>query len=484
MNNIANYKKENHLITLLLNVIILFLISTIVTAQDFDFESLDKKVVDYTVIMEMKIELSFGMQSAEHEQRMLATIISDDGLIVFDGSFLSEDNPFSPISSFSFRITPTRIQIITLDGNEYQAEYIGLDRRTKLGFAQIINAGDKKFKPVRFKETQPLPVGSWLSTYMLLPEFVEPSLAADIGMISAHTVLPEKFTLTVGFTPMNLASPLYNENLQPIGLLGLLSDPSSSSADQGGLMESYGQTDQSLLGVIAPNRIKELIADPPQKGKIDRAWLGITLQALTSDIASFLNIKEPGGIIINEVIPESPADKSGLKIGDVIYQLNNQRIEVDKEENLSIFQHSIANMGAGATVEFSVYRPVDDRVDSLILLTELEAAPMAATAADSFESEDLEFTVRDLVFADFINYNIEQGAIQGVVVSELKQSGVSDIGGLRIGDVISRIGSADIENIADMEKVMEGVEMEKPSEIIFFVWRFGKTLFVNVKTDW
>lgn len=454
-----------------------------VKAQSFDFERLGKTVQDYMVVIDIKVEFSFGMQSNEHEQRLLGTIVTEDGLILFDGGLLSENNPLSPMSSFSFKARPTSVEVTTLDDEKFEAEYVGTDRQTGLGFIRVVNAAGRKFKPVKFVSRKDFEQGEWLAVYMLLPEFVKPPLAADVGMISTLVTVPEEFTLTVGFNGMEMASVLFDENLKPVGVLGSLNDPSESDGDQGGMLESMSQFSLPLLGVITAERLEKLIADPPQKGKTDRAWLGITLQALTEDIAGFLNVDVPGGIIVNEVVPGSPADKSGLKVGDVIYQVNSQQVDVNEEENVPVFQRQIADMGAGTSVEFSVLRPEENTLDTLKLLAVLEAAPLAASDAPEYEDKDLEFKARDLVFADYLRYNVEQGTLKGVAVSELQQGGLAYIGGLQLGDIIQRVDGSEILSVEDLEASMKALEEQKPDEIIFFIWRSNKTLFVNVKTN-
>ncbi len=455
-----------------------------VQAQSFEFERLGKTAQEFTVIVDMKVEFSFGMQTNEHELRMLGTVVTPDGLVLFDGGFLSENNPLSPMSSFSFKAEPTNIEVTTLDDEKYEAEYVGTDRQTGIGFIRITDAPERPFKPVKFATGKQFKLGEWLAVYMLLPEFVKPPVAADVGMVSTLVTSPEEFSLTVGFNSMEMASVLYDEDLKPVGVLGTLSDPSASESDPGGLMDSYSQFELPLLGVITGERLQKLIADPPQKGKTDRAWLGITLQALTEDIGGFLNMDVPGGIIVNEVIPGSPAGQSGLQVGDVIYEINNQQIDVDREEELAIFQRGIADMGAGTSVEFSVLRPVEEAIDTLKILAVLEAAPLAASDAPEYENEQLEFKSRDLVFADFVRYNVEQGGLKGVVVSELKQGGLAHMGGLQLGDIIQRIDGSDITSVEELSTSMTTLESERPDEIIFFIWRFNKTMFVNVKTDW
>jgi S1-C subfamily serine protease len=141
-------------------------------------------------------------------------------------------------------------------------------------------------------------------------------------------------------------------------------------------------------------------------------------------------------------------------------------------------------MGPGASVEFSVLRPTSDGVQTLKKVTELQKAPLAATDAPEYESKSLEFKVRNLVFADYLFYNLDEDELSGVAVSELKQGGLSAVGGLQIGDVIQRVGNVPVASVDDVEAAMKDVDEAKPSEVIFFVWRDNKTLFVNVKTDW
>jgi serine protease Do len=458
-------------------------VGTAARAQSFDFNELHRSIQPYTVILDIQVEFSFGTQTNEHEQRLLGTIVSEDGLVVFDGGLLQEENPLVPSFGFSFRATPKRIDVTTLDEKKYSAEYIGVDRFTRLGFARIVN-GTRTFVPVKFVAAEKFEIGDWLATYALLPEYVDPPLTADIGMISSIVSAPEEFTLTVGFNSLEFASVLYDKKLRPVGLLGEMSDPTNSGADQGGFGDSFDRGQFPLLGVITADRLDKLIANPPQRGRTDRSWLGITMQGLTEDLADFLRIDNPGGIIVNEVVPGSPADLGGVSIGDVIYAINDQRVTVDRDEELAIFQRMVSALAPGTSVELGVYRPSPDGLDSLRLVAVLSAAPLAASDAEEFEFEPFEFTVRDLVFSDFLNYNIEQSSLEGVVVAELKPGGLAAIGGLRPGDVIQRVNDRDVSSVAEFELYFDELEAERPTEVILFLWRFGQTLFVNVKTDW
>lgn len=463
---------------------LLIVLPVISSAQNFDYDKLQVMVNDFSVIVEMKIEISFGIHTSEQEERYLGTIVSEDGLVIFNGIALSADYTYSSYSGYTVKTTPTAIDVTTLDGRKFYGEYIGVDRFTKIGFIKIIDVNDETFKAVKFQDVQDFTIGSWVTLYMLLPEFISPPLAADVGMISSIVESPEFFPLTVGFNSFQTTSVLFNERLEPVGVLGVMNDPSRANIDPGGLLESFNQYGVPLLGIITGDRLERQISNPPRKGKVDRGWLGITLQALTTDIGEFWRLNITGGIIVNDIVKKSPADMAGLRIGDVIYEVNGQQVEVDKDEIIPVFQRLISELGPGTSVEFSVLRRDEEGFDTLRLLATLQQAPLAATDAPEYENKALEFKIRDLVFADYLYFNLDSETFHGVVVSELKAGGLADIEGLLIGDIVQRIGNKPVYSIDDVSTILEEAENDKPGEIIFFVWRNKKTMFVNLKTDW
>lgn len=473
------------------NILTLFIAFTLLlipfdnsAAQTFDFQKLKNQANRFSVVIEMTIKFSFGGQTNEQEERFLGTIVTEDGMVIFNGSILGSENSFIQMTGYNVKTTPGNLSVTTMSGKKYKAEYIGVDRYTKIGFIKIITNETEKFNPIQFKTGTVFNIGSWIALYSLLPEYVEPSLAADIGMISVIVKIPEKMPLLVGFNPMQLTSVLYNENSEAVGVLGILNNPSDASIDPNGMLDSFNQLGPFLLGIISSEKIKKLIEEPPHKGKVERGWIGITLQALTEDMANFWGLKLNGGIIINDIVAKSPAEKAGLMVGDIIFELNDQQVNVTKEENIAIFQREISEMGPDAEVELSVIRRSDSSIDTVKILATLEKAPMAPSDAPEYENEILEFKVRDMVFADYLRYNLESESFKGVVVAELQQGGLSEVEGLQVGDIIQRIDSQVITNVDDIKNVMEELIDRRPKEIIFFVWRNQKTLFVNIKTDW
>ncbi len=474
----------NSFLAVILSLVLFNIFPRSVHAQNFDFSKIETQVNAYTVIIEIQIEVSFGTNSSDQEERYLGTVVSEDGLIIFDGTDLASDNLFSSYSGVTVKTTPTKIGVTTLDGLLYEAEYLGFDRFTKVGFLKIKTPEGVRFKPIKFSKQHQFKVGEWLALYMMMPEFVSPPMAADIGMVSSLIQSPEVFPLTVGFNALQLTAVLYNSAYEPVGILGNMMDPTSSNSDMSGMMESFGDVGIPLLGVISADRIEKLISSPPTKGEIERGWLGISLQALTKDIAEFWNLPLSGGIIVNEIIRNSPADAAGLKIGDIIYFVNGEPVNVDREDKVAVFQRKIAALGPGIQIELGIMRTSNNVQDTVTLAVTLQKAPISPSDAPDFEDKSLEMTVRDLVFADYMANNLDSEDFKGVVVSELIPGGPASIGGLSLGDVIQRIGSSEVQSVGEAKTALEKVTAAHPREVIFFIWRQNQTMFVNVKPNW
>lgn len=457
-----------------------------VLAYDFDYESISKDASDYTVIIDLEVEVSFGTQSTEMKNRTLGTIVSSDGLIIFDGNPINADDPFSVMSGMQVNIEPKKIEITLMDERIYQAEFIGIDQFTKLGFCKIIFEGEKseKFKYLKLKKRRDFRVGEMLTAYMLLPNYVTPPLAFDVGMISALINEPEDFALTVGFNELEAASVIYDMSGNAVGILTRLSNQGQSEFGSGS--NGFGGIEDlmPLLGIGDVDKIQRLIKDPPKKGEKTRGWLGIHLQALTADMADFWNLNIAGGIIVNDVVDGSPADLAGLETGDIIVKLDGRPIEVDSEETLPIFRRRILELAADTNVDFEIFRRQNGDVDTLKITATLTRAPLSPGESPDFEDTNFEMKIRDMVFADYSFYNLDQDKFKGVVVKELESGGWASVGGLNPGDIIQSIDGNKVSNIDETKALLSNIAKEKTDEVIFFVWRNNKTLFVNIKTDW
>jgi hypothetical protein len=180
-------------------ILAILLTAGLVYGQQMNYEKISKEATAYTVILNIKIEISLGTQTTEAQSRSIGTIVSPEGLVLFDGIPLDSDNPFSMMAGMQINTKPKGIEITMMDGTKYPAEFVGVDKFTKIGFCKIKAEKKINFGSVVFKKRDNFRVGEWLTLYSLMPEFVDPPLASDIGMVSSLIKVPENFILTVGF---------------------------------------------------------------------------------------------------------------------------------------------------------------------------------------------------------------------------------------------------------------------------------------------
>jgi len=456
-------------------------------AQDFDFDRLLPRAEKYTVLINAKVAISLGSETHEAKSRGLGTVLTSDGLVMFNSSLVEYGGGMAAFYGGRSNSDVLSIRVSTLTGKEFEAEWLGSDRYSGIGFCKVSKTDSWKSDYIRFEKEPEFKIGDWMALFFPLPEHVNPSLGADIGMVSALLEKPERFPLLVGFSEGQLFSPLYDTAGAAVGVLGRAANPSARGDvfDPHSLLSSLGSGGRySLLGVLTPDRIKKLIENPPKRGAERRGWLGVSYQALTSDLAEYWGLETSGGVIINEVVRNSPAMQAGTKVGDIIKSINSEPVNVEKEENLVMFGRAIAELGPNTKAKLGILRKKGDRFEEITLNVRLAPAPLTSGEADTYKNEEFDLRVRDLVFSDFIAFNLDQETFSGVWVTEVGSGGWTELGGLQPGDIIQLINSRDISDVDDVESSMALIVSDKSSEVVFFVWRDHKTLFINIKPDW
>jgi serine protease Do len=137
--------------------------------------------------------------------------------------------------------------------------------------------------------------------------------------------------------PGNSGGPLINMNGEVIGI---------NTAIISGTGGNMG------IGFAIPiNMAKSILDDLKEKGEVTRGWLGITIQKLTTELANTFSLEKTNGALVNDVVPNSPADKGGIKRGDVIVKFG--KVQIDKFE---VLPRVVAKVAPGSTVDVEIIR--------------------------------------------------------------------------------------------------------------------------------
>jgi serine protease Do len=339
------------------------------------------------------------------------------------------------------------VTVTLMDGREFRAKIVGGDAKTDLAVLKI-EASD--LTPARIGNSDEMKVGEWVLA-IGSPFGLEQTVTA--GIISARGRVMgiieggyEDFLQTdAAINPGNSGGPLVNLRGEVIGI------NSAIESRNGGNMG---------IGFAIPTNLARSVMDALIKdGKVVRGWLGASIQPLDEGLAQSFGFKGgKRGVLIGSVMPNSPAEKAGLKDGDIVSELNGRPVET-----VTQLRNGIASLPPKSKANLLVWR--DGKSRSIqVIVGELEGQDAVAIAPDGDvegeSSEELGVTVVPLTqeLAERIGFS---GALNGVVVKEVEPGSLADRAVIRPGDVIVAIGSTLVKDVTDYRKAIAGFDPDK-----------------------
>ena len=410
------------------------------------------------------VETRFMQQTREVEGRDIGIVVGSD-LVMINGSALM---------SSSTGAQPHGFRLHFGGGLVRNASYLGRDEFANIAFLRVEGGLPEDVQPVVFDSKARPRVGDAVFVLGLLPENIEPMVHLAEGRIVADVDKPKPFLITDLSVEDALGAPVFNAAGKVVGVLSELGSAGPS------FVSSFGAEEGSYYGIIVTaETLVPLVQSPPRKGEARRAWLGITLQALTPEMAEYWHLQARGGIIVNSVLPGSPAAAAGLREGDILVELHGRPIPVDREDHVPIFVEQVGSAGVGARMPLVIIRDGTRQQIDVVL----QAAPKSSQEAEEYHNPDLELTVRELVFADYRAHDLAPD-FQGVLVSRVEAGSWSSVGGLQVGDIIQRLDEHALATPADLKRVLEEAAKKETRKLVFFVERDGRSQFITVETDW
>ncbi|MBI4379065.1 MAG: trypsin-like peptidase domain-containing protein [Nitrospinae bacterium] len=313
----------------------------------------------------------------------------------------------------------------------FNAEIIGSDTLTDIALLKIDTNTMLKFP--KFGDPDKTKVGEWVIA-------VGNPFGLD-GTVSFGIISAKGRNLQIG---------LINEFMQTDAMI----DPGSSGGPlvnlKGEVIGINSMVQGRGIGFTIPINIALDIKNRfLEEGMIERGWLGITMQSLNRDLATYLKIGEQNGVIVNSVMDDSPASKAGIKPGDIIFRYNNQPIEAENDRDLKNFQRLIGKTEIDKGVKIEIIRNGEKRE----LYANIKKQPK--TESKEIESE-FGFNIMEITNDIYISNRLETKS--GVFVTFVEAGSEASEANLFPGDVIVWIEGKNINTVDDFLKGIEGLK--------------------------
>ena len=332
--------------------------------------------------------------------------------------------------------------LVRVGEKEFKAKVIGADPYMDIAVLQMQTK--EKFKPVRFGDSDKARVGDW-AVAIGNPFGLGGTVTA--GIISARnrdinlTRYDDFIQTDASINQGNSGGPLFNLKGEVIGINTAIIAP--------------GQSGSIGIGFAIPANAASNVIDQLIKfGETKRGWLGVRIQEVTKEIAEVEKLKKPAGALVASVGENSPAEKAGIKAGDIILNFDGKKIDT-----MRTLPKIVASTEVGKSVELKIWRN-KKLISKRLILGRLESSEefkerKSKVVKKEEEIESLKITVREINDKDKSSRNLDK-KITGVVITNISSRSPL-VNQLSINDIIIEVQKTKIKSISDLEKKVENI---------------------------
>ena len=390
-------------------------------------------------------ERFFGQQMPqEYRQNALGTgfVIDREGFILTNNHVVEKTE---------------ELKVRLSDEKEFTAQIIGRDPKTDLALIKI--DAQRPLTPLDLGDSDSLEVGDWVlaigNPFGLGNTVTAGIVSAKYRQIGGGPY--DSFIQTdASINPGNSGGPLLDMDGKVIGVNSVI------------FSESGGNIG---IGFAIPINMAKQLLPQLREGKVSRSWLGVMIQNITPELRAKLGLGTDEGALVSDVVSGGPAEKAGIKRGDVILEFDGKPIRSSRD-----LPFVVASTPIGKTVAVEVMR--DSKRMSLQVKTE-ELKEEAEEAPAGEARPFLGMEVQEITPEMAKNYNLSQTS--GVIIVQVESGSPAEDAGLTAGDIIVEIDKKPVKDVKTLNSLLAGVK--EGQTILFLIDRGGTTIFVtlNVK---
>ncbi len=352
----------------------------------------------------------------------------------------------------------TEIQVLLDNGKQYRAKLVGTDAKTDLAVIQI--SAPEPLPYVTFGDSDKVEVGEWVVT-IGHPRGLDQTVTQ--GIISAKhrrgimdpSTYQDYLQTDAAINPGNSGGPLLNLEGEVIGV-------NAAIASESGGFEGIGF---AIPSNMALHIAKTLIAH----GKVERGYFGVSVQNLTPELAKSFGLESTQGALVTDVAKGGPADKGGLKRGDVVVAYQGRLIS-----DASQLQNEVATSPAGEEVKLTVVRKGQKQELTIHIGTPQEASKALASSV----KDRLGISARPVGAREGERYGLNPE--QGVVIAEVDPRGPLGEAGMEVGDILLEIDGQAIESWSGFVGLVRSMRTHERATLLVLDHRTANTGYIQV----
>ena len=332
--------------------------------------------------------------------------------------------------------------LVRVGDKEYDAKIIGAD--PYMDIAVIKMQTNDKFEPVTFGDSSKARVGDWVvaigNPFGLGGTVTSGIISArnrQIGLTRYEDFIQTDASINQG----NSGGPLFNLKGEVIGINTAIIAP--------------GQSGSIGIGFAIPANAASNVIDQLIKfGETKRGWLGVRIQEVSKEIAEVEKLKKPEGALVASVGKNSPAEKAGIKAGDIILEFDGKRINTMKK-----LPNVVASTKVGKSVELKIWRN-KKLISKRLILGRLETSEefketKPKIVRKDIDIESLKIVVREITSEDIKSRNLNKKTT-GVLITEISsRSPLFNL--LSINDIIIEVQKTNVKNSTDLKRKVDNI---------------------------
>ncbi|MBS0536856.1 MAG: Do family serine endopeptidase [Proteobacteria bacterium] len=348
------------------------------------------------------------------------------------------------------------VEVKTDDGKTYKAKVIGTDPRTDLALIKVDGAS---FPFVKLADKAPR-IGDWVLAVgnpFGLGGTVTAGIVSARGRDIGASAYDDFIQIDAPVNKGNSGGPSFDTEGNVIGVNTAIYSPSGGSV--------------GIAFDIPADTVKTVITQLKEHGSVTRGWIGVQIQPVTKDIADSLGLKKAQGALVAEPQDGSPAQKAGIKAGDVITAVNGEEVKDARD-----LAKKIGSMQPKQEVKLSVLQNGSEKTLSLTL-GQLPNSEKQANAGDGDNNGNgVDMGKLGLTLAPAAR--VAGAGAEGVVVTGVDNSGAAAEHGFATGDVILEVAGKKVETPNDVRKAIASVKSEGKRTVLMRVKKGDNSRFV------